>query len=166
MENGALSYICFLAKLFGIFYDSLLDIMSLFYSTNLLCIHVSMWIVHHDFFVHLEMYMHKSVNFFPWYPRSLPTIFIIHLVFDGVGKNLIYECLFILYCFFSHSYLVNLFGLNLTLISVLILLYSFVLMFCFKWYRGSEDSMFVHIVFKCNKNSNLCMDLGELPYFI
>jgi hypothetical protein len=117
-------------------------------------------------FVHLEMYMHKSVNFFPWYPCSFLTIFLIHLVLDGVGKNLIYECLFILYCFFLHSYLINLFGLKFTLISVLILLYSLVLMYRFKWYRGSEDSMFVHIVFKCNKNSNLCMNLGELPYFI
>jgi hypothetical protein len=113
------------------------------------------------FFIHLEMYMYKSVNFFPWYPRSLSTIFLIHFVLDGVGKNLIYECLFIFYCFFLHSYLVNLFGLNFTLISILILLYSFVLMFCFKWYRGSEDSIFVHIVFKCNKNSNLCMNLGS-----
>jgi hypothetical protein len=54
------------------------------------------------------MYMHSSVNIFPWNPCSLPTIFLIYLVFDGVGKNLIYECLFILYCFFPHSYLVNL----------------------------------------------------------
>jgi hypothetical protein len=32
--------------------------------------------------------------------------------------------------------------------------------------EGVEDSMFVHIVFKCNKNSNLRINLGELPYFI
>jgi hypothetical protein len=66
-----------------------------------------------------------------WYPRSLPTIFLIHFVLDGVGKNWIYECLFILYCFFSHSYLMNLSGLKLTLISVLILLYSLMLMVVF-----------------------------------
>jgi hypothetical protein len=49
MQNGALSYICLLSKLFGIFYDSILDINFLFNSTNLLCIHVALWIVHHDF---------------------------------------------------------------------------------------------------------------------
>lgn len=27
------------------------------------------------FFVHLETYIHESVNLSPWYPRSLPTIF-------------------------------------------------------------------------------------------
>ena len=36
---------------------------------------------------------------------------------------------------------------------------------CFKWFWGSEDAMFVHLVFKCN-HSNRCINLGELSYFI
>ena len=58
-------------------------------------------------FVHLETYIHKSVNLLPWYPRFLPTIFLMLLVFGGIGKNLIYECLVYFDCIFMHSYLVN-----------------------------------------------------------
>jgi uncharacterized Zn-finger protein len=70
------------------------------------------------FFVHLEIYMHRSVNIFPWYPRSLPTIFLIHLVFNGVGKNLIYECFFIIFASSRTHISWIVFGLNLNLISV------------------------------------------------
>jgi uncharacterized protein (DUF983 family) len=65
-----------------------------------------------------------------------------------------------------HSYLVNVFW-NHACLDELIdsYLHSLALCLCPKCYRGSEDSMFVHIVFKCNY-SNLCMNLGELPYFI
>jgi hypothetical protein len=59
---------------------------------------------------------------------------------------------------FMHSYLVIV-GLKLFLISILSLSWL-----CSKWYRGSEDSMFMHIVFKC-KHYKLCTNLGELPYF-
>jgi hypothetical protein len=44
-------------------------------------------------------------------------------------------------------------------------LYSLALVMCFKWYRGSDDSMFMHFIFKF-KNYNWCTNLGELPYFI
>ena len=36
---------------------------------------------------------------------------------------------------------------------------------CLKWFWGSEDAMFMHLVFKCNY-SNRCINLGELSYFI
>jgi hypothetical protein len=115
---------------------------------NLLCVHVSLWISHHG--VHLETYIHKSVHLLSWYPRSLPTIPLIHLVFSCVGKNLIYECLVYFNWILLNLYLLNAFGLKFV---------------SSKCYRGSEDSMFVHIIFKY-KYYTLCMNLGELPYFI
>ncbi len=128
-------------------------ISCLIYFINLLCVHVSLWIILST----LETHIHESVNLSPWYPCSLPTIFFILLNLVVLVKK-IYECLVYLF-FFMHSYLVIV-GLKLFLIRIFSSSWL-----CSKWYRGSEDSMFVHIVFKCNY-SNLCMNLGELSYFI
>jgi hypothetical protein len=127
-------------------------ISCLIYFINLLCVHVSLWITLST----LETYIHESVNPSPWYPCSLPTIFLSLTLVVLVKK--IYECLVYLF-FFMHSYLAIV-GLKLFLISIFSLSWL-----CSKWYRGSEDSMFVHIVFKC-KHYKLCTNLGELPYFI
>ena len=102
-------------------------ISCLIYFINLLCVHVSLWITLST----LETYIHESVNPSPWYPCSLPTIFLV---------KKIYECLVYLF-FFMHSYLVIV-GLKLFLISIFSLSWLWS-----KWYRGSEDFMFVHIVF-------------------
>ena len=136
---------------------------SLFLLTFCVCMFVCGLLI---MLVHLETYIHESVNLSPWYPRSLPTIFLIVLISSGVGKNLMYECLVYFYCIFLHSYLMNGFWTQVCLDKRIdSYQYSLYLVLCSKWYRGSEDSMFVHIVFKC-KNSKLCMNLGELPYFI
>jgi hypothetical protein len=100
---------------------------------NLLCVHVSLWISHYG--VHLETYIHKSSHLLSWYPRSLPIIPLIHLVFGCVVKNLIYECLVYFNWILLHLYLLNAFGLK----SV-----------SSKCYRGSEDSIFVHIILNTN----------------
>ena len=47
-------------------------ISCLIYFINLLCVHVSLWITLST----LETYIHESVNPSPWYPCSLPTIFL------------------------------------------------------------------------------------------
>jgi hypothetical protein len=104
------------------------------------------------FFVHLETYIHESVNLSPWYPCSLTPIFLCLLVFGGVDKNLIYECLFIFKLVLCTCISWLIFGLKFVLMSVLVLINTLFLMYVSKWYWGSEDSMFVHIVFKC-KNS-------------
>ena len=53
------------------------------------------------------IYGFKQKSFWYIYDFLLPTIFLILLVFSGVGKNLIYECLVYFDCIFMHSYLVN-----------------------------------------------------------
>src|SRR5664279_5175110 len=48
----------------------------------------------------------------------------------------------------------------------LFLIYSLLhLLLCFKTLWGSDDSIFVHFVFKC-KNSKWCINIGELLYLL
>ena len=54
----------------------------LIYFINLLCVHVSLWIILST----LETYIHERVNPSPWYPLSLPTIFSILLVSMGLVR--------------------------------------------------------------------------------
>ena len=47
-------------------------ISCLIYFINLLCVHVSLWIILST----LQTHIHESVNLSPWYPCSLSTIFL------------------------------------------------------------------------------------------
>ena len=130
---------------------------------------------------HLETYIHERNYIFTRYPNSSVSPLLLRFWFFGVTPKRIW--FMSAYPILSHLgalILVNILDHVLVLTSlqsspwdmsqalffICILLSLWIHLFlCFRGYRRSEDSMFVHLVFKYN-NSKLCTNIGELLYFL
>ena len=104
------------------FMTSFLDIMVSPFQVTFLCVHVSLWIFHHDFCPLRNLYTWECY-YIALTSSFLPTIFLIWLAFGGIGKNLICECLSYLISSSCTHILWIYFGLKFVLISLLIIIY-------------------------------------------